>query len=221
MAAAIPARPAFRRGREKDLTLALARELRDELVEAGRVRVAMTRDDDRYLTLDDRAAVARRLECRDVRLAPHGQRPQSAGARRQRLFAVRRRLGRGSRALAARENRRCGQRAGRRLRRGDARRSRDSRADERFGRPCLAASRRSAGRVELRPNPHRFAAFHVLRRADAPRSCSRRAISAMPTTRCCCEPEQRAKIARAGSGDRSRYRRALAALSQLPPRRTG
>src|SRR3982751_316458 len=46
---------------EKDLTLALARELRDQLVERGRVRVAMTRDDDRYMTLDDRAAVARRL----------------------------------------------------------------------------------------------------------------------------------------------------------------
>jgi N-acetylmuramoyl-L-alanine amidase len=28
--------------------------------------------------------------------------------------------------------------------------------------------RKSAGRLELRPNPHRFAAFHVLRRADAP-----------------------------------------------------
>src|SRR5256885_2816506 len=30
---------------EKDLTLALAREVRDRLVERGRVRVAMTRDD--------------------------------------------------------------------------------------------------------------------------------------------------------------------------------
>jgi N-acetylmuramoyl-L-alanine amidase len=27
---------------------------------------------------------------------------------------------------------------------------------------------RAAGRVELRPNPHRFAAFHVLRRAETP-----------------------------------------------------
>jgi N-acetylmuramoyl-L-alanine amidase len=26
---------------------------------------------------------------------------------------------------------------------------------------------KSAGRFELRPNPHRFAAFHVLRRANA------------------------------------------------------
>ena len=47
---------------EKDLTLALARELRDKLVERGRVRVALTREGDRYLTLDDRAAVARRLD---------------------------------------------------------------------------------------------------------------------------------------------------------------
>src|SRR5579884_3555435 len=47
---------------EKDLTLILAQALRDELVKRGRVRVAMTRDDDRYLTLDDRAAVARRLD---------------------------------------------------------------------------------------------------------------------------------------------------------------
>ena len=48
--------------REKELTLLLAQALRDELVRRGRVRVAMTRDDDRYLTLDDRAAVARRLD---------------------------------------------------------------------------------------------------------------------------------------------------------------
>src|SRR5580765_8040323 len=48
--------------REKELTLALSQALRDELVKRGRVRVAMTRDDDRYLGLDDRAAVARRLD---------------------------------------------------------------------------------------------------------------------------------------------------------------
>jgi N-acetylmuramoyl-L-alanine amidase len=28
--------------------------------------------------------------------------------------------------------------------------------------------RKSAARVELRPEPHRFATFHVLRRAEAP-----------------------------------------------------
>src|SRR6476469_7243759 len=35
--------------KEKDLTLALAQELRDQLVKRGRVRVAMTRDDDRTM----------------------------------------------------------------------------------------------------------------------------------------------------------------------------
>ena len=52
----------------------------------------MTRDDDRYLTLDERAAVAQRLGRKHVRFAAHGQRAQSARARSDDLFAVRRRL---------------------------------------------------------------------------------------------------------------------------------
>jgi len=48
--------------REKDVTLALAMALRDELVAQGGVRVAMTRDDDRLLSLDERPDIARRLE---------------------------------------------------------------------------------------------------------------------------------------------------------------
>ena len=46
---------------EKALTLAFATELRDRLVEGGRVRVAMTRDKDKTLTLDQRADLARRI----------------------------------------------------------------------------------------------------------------------------------------------------------------
>jgi N-acetylmuramoyl-L-alanine amidase len=46
---------------EKDVTLALARAVRDELVDSGRIRVALTRDDDRYLVLRDRYEMARRL----------------------------------------------------------------------------------------------------------------------------------------------------------------
>lgn len=47
--------------REKDLTLGLARALRDELLRAGGIRVALTRGDDRYLTLTERPDIARRL----------------------------------------------------------------------------------------------------------------------------------------------------------------
>lgn len=46
---------------EKHVALAIAKAIRDELVRSGRVRVAMTREDDRYLSLEQRVAVARRL----------------------------------------------------------------------------------------------------------------------------------------------------------------
>jgi len=48
--------------REKDLVLGLATALRDELVREGGIRVALTRDDDRFLVLGERFAVARALK---------------------------------------------------------------------------------------------------------------------------------------------------------------
>lgn len=48
--------------KEKDLVLRLALALRDELLEAGGVRVALTREDDRYLLLPVRPSIARRLQ---------------------------------------------------------------------------------------------------------------------------------------------------------------
>lgn len=47
--------------REKDVTLAIARSIRDELLRSGRVRVALTRDTDRFLILQERYSVARKL----------------------------------------------------------------------------------------------------------------------------------------------------------------
>ncbi len=47
---------------EKEVTLALARAIRDALARTGRVRVALTRDDDTYLVLEERYEIARRLE---------------------------------------------------------------------------------------------------------------------------------------------------------------
>jgi N-acetylmuramoyl-L-alanine amidase len=47
--------------REKDVTLAIAAAIRDELARSGRVRVAMTREDDRYIVLKDRYEIGRRL----------------------------------------------------------------------------------------------------------------------------------------------------------------
>jgi N-acetylmuramoyl-L-alanine amidase len=47
---------------EKDVTLAFARELRDQLADVGQYDVFMTRDSDIYLRLDDRVRIARQHE---------------------------------------------------------------------------------------------------------------------------------------------------------------
>ncbi|BBC72990.1 N-acetylmuramoyl-L-alanine amidase [Altererythrobacter sp. B11] len=62
---------------EKAIVLGLARALRDELVREGGIRVAMTRDDDRFLVLDERAEIARQLGA-DLFLSIHAD---SAGDR--------------------------------------------------------------------------------------------------------------------------------------------
>jgi N-acetylmuramoyl-L-alanine amidase len=153
---------------EKDLTLALAAELRDRLVERGRVRVALTRERDRYLTLDDRAALARRLDAAmfvslHMDSAPN---PLARGASVYSLSDV------ASDAEAARFA---------------ALENRGAVSEQAFGnvqailsdlamRTQMSASadlaartvRKSAGRFEMWPEPHRFASFHVLRRAAAP-----------------------------------------------------
>jgi N-acetylmuramoyl-L-alanine amidase len=181
---------------EKDLTLALARELRDELVKRGRVRVAMTRDDDRYLTLDERAAVARRLDAAmfvslHMDSAPN---PLARGATVYSLSDVA--SDEEAARLAASEN-------------GGA----DADASDGSVQAMLSdlamqgqmsasadlAARlvgKSAGRFELRPNPHRFASFHVLRRADAPAVLFEGGyISNADDELLLRSPEQRAKIA--------------------------
>lgn len=47
---------------EKAIVLGLARALRDRLLEEGGIRVALTRDDDTFLVLEERPEIARRLD---------------------------------------------------------------------------------------------------------------------------------------------------------------
>ena len=178
---------------------------------AGEARPGPGRDDPRGRPLSDarrarggRAAARRR----PVRLAAHGQRAQPAGARSDGLFAVRRRFGRGS--GAARGARKCagvaaddgGGRSASRMLLADLA---HARADEASADLAARLVDKSAGRVELRPDPHRFAAFHVLRRAGSPavlfeagyhQQCRRRSC-------CCARPEHRAR-SRSRSPRRSR-----------------
>ena len=154
--------------REKQLTLILAEALRDELVKRGRVRVAMTRDDDRYLTLDERAAVAQRLAAA-MFVSIHIDSAANPLARGASVYSLSDVASDAEAAgLAARENA------------GDPQNARGGTVEMMLAdlamRSQMSASadlasrlvNKATGPVELRPNPHRFAAFHVLRRADAP-----------------------------------------------------
>ena len=153
---------------EKDLTLALARDLRDKLVQRGRVRVALTRDGDNYLTLDDRAAVAQRLDAA-MFVSLHMDSAPNPLARGASVYSLSDVASDAEAAhLAAVQNDGAGQ--------GEGNGSVDAILSELAMRSQMSASadlasrlvKKSAGRFELRPEPHRFAAFHVLRRAGAP-----------------------------------------------------
>lgn len=69
--------------REKDITLAIALALRDELLRQGGIRVALTRSDDRILPLGHRPEIARQLEA-DLFISVHadsaGERDDVSGA---------------------------------------------------------------------------------------------------------------------------------------------
>jgi N-acetylmuramoyl-L-alanine amidase len=90
--------------REKDITLALARAIRDDLVASGRVRVALTRADDRYLVLEERFGIARRMKA-DLFISIHAdaaENQQASGASVYTLSEVA--SDREAARLAAREN---------------------------------------------------------------------------------------------------------------------
>jgi N-acetylmuramoyl-L-alanine amidase len=65
---------------EKDITLAFALQLRDLLVQSGRFDVAMTRDDDTYLTLNERVDLARENKA-DLFISLHADTFQEADIR--------------------------------------------------------------------------------------------------------------------------------------------
>ncbi len=69
--------------REKDVVLGIALKLREQLLDQGGIRVALTREGDTFLSLSERPAIARRLEA-DLFVSIHadsaGEEDTAAGA---------------------------------------------------------------------------------------------------------------------------------------------
>jgi N-acetylmuramoyl-L-alanine amidase len=155
--------------REKDVTLLIARELRQSLARRGRVRIALTRDSDATLTLDDRAAIARRLGA-SLFVSIHADSAPNPGARGATVYSLSEVASDADAAmLAARQNGEgavaSAPDASLRALLSDlaARDEMDASADF-----ALRILREARSGVLLRPEPHRFAAFRVLRRSGAP-----------------------------------------------------
>lgn len=90
--------------REKDVTLAISLAIRDELVETGRVRVALTRENDRFLILQDRYGVARKMNA-DLFLSIHADAAENPDARGGTVYTLSEVASdREAQRLAAREN---------------------------------------------------------------------------------------------------------------------
>jgi N-acetylmuramoyl-L-alanine amidase len=93
------------RHREKEATLQIARAIRNELKSSGRVRVALTRDDDRFLVLGERREIARRLKA-DLFISIHADSAPNASARGATIYTLSEVASdRVAAQLAARENR--------------------------------------------------------------------------------------------------------------------
>jgi N-acetylmuramoyl-L-alanine amidase len=89
---------------EKDVTLKTALAIKERLLASGRVRVALTREDDRFLILQERYGIARRLKA-DLFISIHcdsAGNPQATGATAYTLSEVA--SDKEAARLAAREN---------------------------------------------------------------------------------------------------------------------
>src|ERR687897_101782 len=142
----------------------------DELAERGRVRVALTREDDRYLTLDQRAEIARKLGA-SAYLSLHIDSAPNPAARGATVYSLSDVASDAEAArLAAKENK-----AGEGLSSEPDGSVRSMLSDLALREQMNASAslaerlvRKSAGRYLLRPEPHRFADFRVLRHAEVP-----------------------------------------------------
>jgi N-acetylmuramoyl-L-alanine amidase len=159
--------------REKDVTLAIAKSIRAELVKTGRVRVALTRDTDSFIVLQNRFGIARKMKA-DLFISIHADAAENAEANGATVYTLSEVASdREAQRLAARENK-ADIINGINLGGADAnvssilidltqRETMNVSAD--FAKLLL---REAGPNMHLRTNSHKFASFVVLKAPDTP-----------------------------------------------------
>lgn len=158
---------------EEQLTLAMARATRDALLATGRVRVALTRDSDRFLVLEERYGIAQRLGA-DMFISIHADAAENHEATGAAIYTLSETASdREAARLAARENRANmlgnidlgGQSADVRSILIDLTQRETMNLSSDFARTL---QRVSADSIPFRRGSHRFAGFVVLKAPDIP-----------------------------------------------------
>ncbi len=159
--------------REKDVTLAIATAIRDALAASGRVRVAMTREDDRYLVLKDRYEIARKMRAALFISIHADAAPANDGARGATIYTLSEVASDREAALLAEQQNQSDRIAGSAL-------SGDSNVDriliDLTQRESMTVSaefaallkREASAYFPFRPEYHRFASLVVLKAPDVP-----------------------------------------------------
>ena len=159
--------------REKDVTLAIAKSIRAELIKSGRVRVALTRDVDKYLVLQNRFEIARKMDA-NLFISIHADSAGNADANGATVYTLSEVASdREAQKLASRENK-ADIINGVNLGGADAnvssilidltqRETMNVSAD--FAKLLL---REAGPNMRLRSNSHKFASFVVLKAPDTP-----------------------------------------------------
>ena len=159
--------------KEKMLTLRLAAALRDELLRGGGIRVALTRDDDRFLLLEERTGIARRLNA-DLFLSIHADSTEGAQASGASVYVLSERgSSETAQRMADRENQSNaingvalgGQSEAISAILVDLSQREAQAQSEEFARLIL---RSAQGRLPMRDSPLQSAAFVVLKSPDVP-----------------------------------------------------
>lgn len=159
--------------REKEITLAIAKAVQREMLKSGRVRVALTRDTDKFLVLQDRYEIARKMNA-DLFVSIHADSAESQDATGGTVYTLSEVASdREAQRLAARENK-ANLINGVNLGGADAnvssilidltqRETMNVSAD--FAKLLL---REAKPNMRIRSNSHRFASFIVLKAPDTP-----------------------------------------------------
>lgn len=159
--------------REKDVTLAIARIIRAELLKTGRIRVALVRDSDTFLVLQDRYGLARKMRA-DLFISVHADSAPNREASGGTVYTL-------SEVASDRETQRLASRENRSdvingVNLGETSANVSSILLDLMQRETMNVSaefakllmREAKPVMRLRSNTHRFAAFIVLKAPDVP-----------------------------------------------------